>query len=83
MSDVFEICIICSSVRWLIKKTGERLTQPEKIALIYFSQSEEDEYLGYLSLLQAKGYLTNEIEFLDLEDLQGVHGLKALRVGIV
>ncbi len=66
----------------LIKETGERLTQPEKIALVYFSQSEEDEYLEYISLLQADGYLINEIEFLELEVLQGVHGLKALRVGI-
>jgi len=66
----------------LIKETGERLTQPEKIALIYFSQSEEDEYLEYISLLQVEGYLTNDIEFLELEDLQGVHGVKALRVGI-
>ena len=66
----------------LIKETGERLTQPEKIALVYFSQSEEDEYLEYISLLQVDGYLINEIEFLELEVLQGVHGLKALRVGI-
>ncbi|HUS02084.1 MAG TPA: hypothetical protein VMY77_10175, partial [Chitinophagaceae bacterium] len=66
----------------LIKDTGERLTQPEKIALVYFTQLEEDEYLEYISELQGKDYLTNEIEFLELEVLQGVHGLKALRVGI-
>jgi len=66
----------------LIKETGERLTQPEKIALVYFTQSEEEEYLEYISSLQAEGYLTNDTEFLELEVLQGVHGLKALRVGI-
>jgi len=27
-----------------------------------------------------KGYLSGEVEFLDLEDLQGVHGLNALRI---
>jgi hypothetical protein len=66
----------------LIRETGERLTQPDKIALVYFSVSDEEEYLGYISLLQAEGYLTSDVEYLELEDLQGVHGLKALRVGI-
>lgn len=66
----------------LIKDTGERLTQPEKIAMVYFSQSEEDEYLEYITILQQEGLLEKELEILELEDLQGIHGLKALRVGI-
>lgn len=66
----------------LIKETGERLTQPEKIALVYFSQSEEDEYVEYVRTLQGDGLIKTDIEFLELEDLQGVHGLKAIRVGI-
>ncbi len=66
----------------LIKGTGERLTQPEKIALVYFNQIEEDEYMQYISLLQNDGYLTKDVEFPEMEDLQGVHGLKAMRVGI-
>jgi hypothetical protein len=66
----------------LIKQTGERLTQPEKIALVYFSQSEGEEYLDYINALQREGSLKNDVEFLELEDLQGVHGLKAIRVGI-
>jgi hypothetical protein len=66
----------------LIRDTGERLTQPDKIALVYFSQSEEDEYLEYIRTLQVEGLLKKDIEFLMLEDLQGVHHLKALRIGI-
>jgi hypothetical protein len=66
----------------LIKDTDERLTQPEKIALIYFSQQEEDEYLEYIRQLQLERYLTHDVELLDLEDLEGVRGLKAIRVGI-
>ncbi len=66
----------------LIKDTQERLTQPEKIAVVYFSQSEENEYLEYITILQQEEILKDELEFLELEDLQGVHGLKALRVGI-
>lgn len=66
----------------LVKDTGERLTQPEKIALVYFSQAEEDEYLEYIRTLQIDGLLKRDVEFLKLEDLQGVHRLKALRVAI-
>ena len=36
----------------------------------------------YIEYLQASGYLEPEIEDLELEDLQGVHGLRALRVTI-
>lgn len=66
----------------LIKNTNERLTQPEKVAMVYFTKSEEEEYLEYIAGLQQEGYLSNDLELLELEDLQGVHGLKAIRVGI-
>jgi GAF domain-containing protein len=45
-------------------------------------QREALEYREYIDYLQASGYLTDELEEFDLEDLQGVHGLKALRVGV-
>jgi len=65
-----------------IKETHERLTQPDKIALVYFSALECDEYLGYIKTLQAEGVLEDDLELLDLEELQGVNSLKALRVGV-
>lgn len=65
-----------------IKDTGERLTQPGKIALVYFTEREIKEYLGYIDYLQEKGTLLNDLEELELEELQGVKGLKALRVGV-
>ena len=65
-----------------IKNTKTRLTQPGKIALVYFSQKEADEYIGYIRYLQEQNILTNDLEELDLEELQGVSGLKALRVGV-
>jgi hypothetical protein len=65
-----------------VKDTKERLTMPNKIALAYFSQKEADEYIGYIQYLQKKGVLLNDLETLELEPLQGVFGLKALRVGI-
>jgi len=66
-----------------IRNTSERLTQPGKIALIYFSSKDVDDYLPYMRYLQESGVLHNDMEELELEDLQGLSGLKALRVGVV
>ncbi len=65
-----------------IRGTRERLTQPGKIAIVYSQLKEAQEYIRYLEYLQAAGYLTGDIEKLDLEDLQGVYGLKALRITV-
>ncbi len=62
--------------------TNERLTQPGHIAIVYSQDSEAVEYARYVRYLLATGYLVGEIEYVHLEDLQGVHGLKALRVRI-
>jgi hypothetical protein len=66
----------------VIKGTRERLTQPGKIAIIYSQMNEALEYNDYIEYLQEKNLLTNKIERLDLEDLQGVQGLKAIRVEV-
>jgi hypothetical protein len=66
-----------------IKNTGERLTQPGKIALIYFDQKDADEYISYIQYLQDKKQLCSDTEYLELEELQGVAGLKAIRVGVM
>lgn len=65
-----------------IKGTNERITQPGNIVIVYSQESDANEYRTYLNFLSAKGYLKDEIEDLALEDLQGVHGLRALRVEI-
>ncbi|MEP7371981.1 MAG: GAF domain-containing protein [Chitinophagaceae bacterium] len=65
-----------------IRGTKERLTQPGKIALAYFSQKEADEYIGYIQYLQEQNILADDLEELELEELQGVSGLKALRVSV-
>jgi hypothetical protein len=66
-----------------IRGTGERLTQPGHLSVIYSHDKEYDEYRHYFAYLADKGYLEPEIEFLELDDLQGVHGLKALRAKVV
>ena len=65
-----------------IKGSGERLTQPGKIALVYFNAKSAEEYVGYIRYLQGKNTLQDNLEYLDLEELQGVAGLKALRIGV-
>jgi hypothetical protein len=67
----------------LIRDTGERLTQPGKIALVYSNQKEADEYREYILFLQKKKILKEGLEMLELEELQGIKGLKAMRVEVV
>jgi hypothetical protein len=65
-----------------LKDSEERLTQPGTIAVVYSQQKELNEYQEYIQFLQAEGLLTDNVEHLDLEDTQGISGLKALRVGV-
>jgi hypothetical protein len=66
----------------VVKGSTERVTQPGKIAIVYSQRGEAAEYRDYIAYLQAQGYLLGDIETLDLEDLQGVSGLRALRVTV-
>jgi hypothetical protein len=66
----------------LILDTNERLTQPGKIAIIYFDDRDAQEFKGFIRELQDENLLLNDLEELDLESLQGVDGLKAIRVGV-
>ncbi|MFT4575988.1 MAG: hypothetical protein ACI9SI_000904 [Polaribacter sp.] len=65
-----------------IKDTNERLTIPGKIAIVYSQDSDAIEYLKYIKFLQSKNHL-GAVEKLEIEDLQGVSGLKALRVEVI
>lgn len=65
-----------------IKETNERLTQPGKIAIVYSQGKDAAEYTEYIEFLQNQNLLKHGIERHDLEELQGVSGLKALRVDV-
>jgi hypothetical protein len=65
-----------------IKDTNERLTQPGKIAIVYSQAKDAAEYTEYIEFLQNKKLLKPGIEHHDLEELQGVVGMKALRVEV-
>ncbi len=66
----------------LLKNTNQRLVQVGKMSVVFAQQKEKDEYLNYIKILQDEGLLLNDVEVVELEDLQGIIGLKAIRVGI-
>ncbi len=65
-----------------IYNTSERFTQPNTIAIVYSQQTEADEYKGYIEFLQHLGLLEPALEMYELEEMQGVSGLKGLRIKI-
>ncbi len=65
-----------------VEGSHERVTQPGQIALIYAQPREAEEYLEYIDYLQDRGLLEPGVEELQLEELQGVKGLLALRVKV-
>ena len=67
----------------LIKDSDERVTCAGKIAIVYTSDEDAEEYLKYIKFLVAKGYIeADSTEQFQLQDLQGITGLKALRVKV-
>ena len=66
-----------------IKGTKERVTQKGKISIIYSQKQDENEYLRYIKFLQFKHYLDTDVEIVELQDLQAVTGLKAIRVSVL
>lgn len=66
-----------------IKGTNERIVQAGKITIVFSQGQDEIEYRRYIKLLQYKNRLGNAIENFEVEDLQGVTGLRALRVEVL
>jgi hypothetical protein len=65
-----------------VRGAQQQLTQPGRIAIVYSQAREAAEYRQYLTFLHASGWLEARVEELELEDLQGAHGLQALRVTV-
>ena len=66
-----------------IKGTTERVTQKGKISIVYSQKADEQEYLRYIAFLQSMNYLDDDVEIVELQDLQAVTGLKAIRVSVL
>lgn len=62
-----------------VKNSAERLSQPGRLTVVYMDAETEQEYLQYLQILQQRKLISKTIEFVEVEDLQGVTGLKAMR----
>jgi hypothetical protein len=67
----------------IVGTKGERLTQPGMVAVVYSHSTEADMYLGFFKYLQSITLIGEKIEDLELESLQGLSGLKALRVQVL
>jgi len=65
-----------------IKNSSERITQPGKISIIFSQEKERLDYLELIKILQNQNILESTVEELEVEDLQGINGLKALRIGV-
>jgi hypothetical protein len=66
-----------------IKNSGQRITQPGKIAIVFTGEHERERYLPYVRILQKEKMLASKVELYDIEDLQGLIGLKGLSVKIL
>ncbi|HSF46675.1 MAG TPA: hypothetical protein VLA58_11730 [Chitinophagaceae bacterium] len=66
-----------------VRNTGQRLTQPDCIAIVYTQTKEAEEYEEYIRLLQRKKMLEPDVEKLELEEVQGLSGLRAIRVTVI
>lgn len=65
-----------------VKVRNDRLTQPDKIAIVYSRPEEAMEMKRHISYLQDNNFLKDDLEYVELKDLPGVQGLRALRVSI-
>lgn len=66
----------------LIKNTTERLVQTGKLSIVFSQEIEKYDYLRFIKILQNEGHLEDNVEIVDIEDLQGIAGLQAIRVGV-
>jgi len=66
----------------VIKGSGERLTQPGKLAVVFSQPDEARDVERHIDFLRGEGFLAGETERVGLDNLPGVQGLEALRVAV-
>ncbi len=64
----------------VVDGTEERLRAPGKLTIVYANEKDRQEYMEYLKFMAARQLIHPQIEELSVGELQGVEGLKALRV---
>ncbi|MGF1537677.1 MAG: GAF domain-containing protein [Elainellaceae cyanobacterium] len=65
------------------QETRTRITQPGQLTVVYSTGQERQQYEEYLRYLQREGWIGSDVEDGTVEPLQGVKGLKYLRVQIL
>ncbi|WP_433901792.1 GAF domain-containing protein [Sphingobacterium puteale] len=65
-----------------VKRTKERLTQVNKIAIVYLSDEVLEDLNLSIKAIYDMGIIESTIEHLKLEDVQGIVGLKAIRLTV-
>ncbi|MGJ1247055.1 GAF domain-containing protein [Sphingobacterium sp. UBA7038] len=65
-----------------VKRTKERLTQVNKIAIVYLSDEILEDLMLSIQAIYDMGIIEHTIEHLKLEDVQGIAGLKAIRLSV-
>jgi hypothetical protein len=60
-----------------------RITQPGMLTLVYSTEEEWDEYQQYFQYLNREGWIDRPIERGMVQPLQGVNGLKYVRVRVL
>lgn len=65
-----------------IKRSKERLTQVNKIAIVYLSDEVLEDLMLSIQAIYDMGIIEPDIEHLKLEDVQGIAGLKAIRISV-
>lgn len=65
-----------------VKGTSSRIAQAEKLTIVYAKDDEREDYLRYLQILTELNVVSGEVEAFDIEELQGISGLKGLTTRI-
>ncbi len=61
---------------------AQRIVQTGCITIVYLNEEDKTEYMQYIRFLQQENYICKEVEDIDIEDVQDITGLKAIRVKI-
>ena len=67
----------------LVRGTEQRLTLANHIAIVYAHHADAKSYREMIEYLHGSGQVVGEVEELELEPMQGVDGLSALRVRVL
>lgn len=66
-----------------IKGTSKRIIRPGRVTVVFTNATDRIQYLDHIQLLQQENLLARKVESFDVEDLQGLVGLKGLMIKVI